>query len=161
MMILEVNNTFDERRIYLLKEDLGSSDPGVPSSRFKHSWAKDFHVSPFNSRKGHYALTCLNPFQNGVFRAPGIDNTIILSSSKDNVKLVARLFSEAPPIDPRQASLWDKLALMLLWCWMGLFTFPRILKEAFLLFFQRKLHVWLRPEVLPTSIARRDTWAEK
>jgi DUF1365 family protein len=161
MMILEVNNTFDERRIYLLKDDFGLSEPDLPPSRFRHSWRKDFHVSPFNSRKGHYSLTCLNAFQNGVFRAPGIDNTIVLSSSKDKVKLVARLFSEAPPIDPRQANVWDKVVLILQWCWMGLFTFPRILKEAFLLFFRRRLHVWLRPEVLPTSIARRYTSAEK
>jgi DUF1365 family protein len=161
MMILEVNNTFDERRLYLLKDNVSSSELDAPTPRFKHSWPKDFHVSPFNSRKGHYALTSLNPYRNGAFQAPGIDSTIVLNSSKDNVKLVARLFSEEFPIDPLQVSFLNKTLLLLQWCWMGLFTFPRIIKEAFLLFFRRKLHVWLRPEVMPTSIGRHDTWVER
>ncbi|TKA63706.1 hypothetical protein B0A55_10384, partial [Friedmanniomyces simplex] len=90
-MILEVNNTFDERRMYLLKGgevkgeemDDGSDRPfngaGKTSKQlvFTDSWTKDFHVSPFNSRKGSYSLRATDPLaeyeQTGRVR---IDNTI-------------------------------------------------------------------------------------
>lgn len=164
MMVLEVNNTFDERRMYLLKstqhEEAENDDPKDKSKqKFKKTWEKDFHVSPFNSRKGHYSLTASDAFF--VSKAPpNFDNSIVMKSSKDHVKLVARVFSDGAPIDPNKTSFWHTTRFLMRWGWVGIFTFPRILKEAFNLFFRRKLHVWLRPEVLPTSLARTATSIE-
>lgn len=68
-MIAEVNNTFDERRIYILQEretreplhrisDMAAAAASevedIEQGWFRHTWSKDFHVSPFNSRKGSY-----------------------------------------------------------------------------------------------------------
>jgi hypothetical protein len=167
MMILEVNNTFDERRMYLLKATVSDAeavdsndDPsGELNRKFKKTWEKDFHVSPFNSRKGNYSLTATNPFVRSGFR-PKFDNSIILKSSKNHVKLVARVFSDGEPVDASTASSWIIARFLLRWFWVGFLTFPRILKEAFVLFFSRKLHVWLRPEVLPTSLGRTATVIE-
>ena len=104
-MILEVNNTFDERRLYLLRP--GSSDEDSESSEdnksdntlfFKETWQKDFHVSPFNSRKGTYSLRAIDPV--AAFEQYGhvkVDNTIVLRSDKGHPKLVARVFSTEPP----------------------------------------------------------------
>ncbi|KAL8954704.1 MAG: hypothetical protein Q9183_006972, partial [Haloplaca sp. 2 TL-2023] len=56
-MILEVNNTFDERRMYFLKnlnpdeQNQVETTTDPPKPKFKTTWPKDFHVSPFNSRK--------------------------------------------------------------------------------------------------------------
>jgi len=183
-MILEVNNTFDERRIYFLKDkNLGGSDalPGAPQSiditiadigdaagldfkmpscrnpaRFTSTWDKDFHVSPFNSRKGAYAISAEDPLERG-----RINNTISLSSSKGYPKLVARIFSTADCIDPSKAGTWSTLRFVAAWWWVGLMTFPRIVKEAAKLFFRRKLHVWYRPEVLQESIGRQATDDER
>jgi DUF1365 family protein len=66
-MILEVNNTFGERRMYLLS---GTSDAGQDQMRgtsgvlmkFRSVWDKDFHVSPFNDREGVYSIIAANPF---------------------------------------------------------------------------------------------------
>lgn len=177
-MILEVNNTFDERRIYFLKDThLGdeslvagaprpidtalpdssgvaeskSSDPDHTSTaRFTSTWAKDFHVSPFNSRKGAYAVSAGDPLEEGM-----INNTITLSSSKGHPKLVARIFSTGTSIDPSEVRVWFILRFMAAWWWVGFMTFPRILKEAAKLFFRRKLHVWYRPEVSADSIGRQ------
>lgn len=169
MMILEVNNTFDERRMYLLRNMEGQKsddddatvtpDKRTKSGRFRNAWAKDFHVSPFNSRKGYYTLSSMDPFAD-VGNAGSIDNTIVLKSSKNHAKLVARIFSEGPSVDPLKISPWSKTRFLTQWFWVGFSTFPRILKEAAVLFFKRKLHVWFRPEVLPTSIGRRPTSAE-
>jgi DUF1365 family protein len=168
MMILEVNNTFDERRMYLLKagetdgtdDDVEGRTEETPT-RFKNNWAKDFHVSPFNSRKGRYSLSAINPYASSSSNAPILDNTIVLKSSKNHPKLVARVFSEGTPIDPLTASPWDNARFLIAWFWVGFATSPRILKEAFLLFFKRDLHVWLRPEVLPESLGRRANSAER
>ena len=162
-MILEVNNTFDERRIYFLKDsspdERNEADhPVVPSSAtFKNTWSKDFHVSPFNSRKGSYALSAQDPFAPQLSSVGKIDNTITLISSKSHAKLVARIFSTQPSIDPSQISFWARLRFIASWWWVGFVTFPRIVREAGKLFFRRKLHVWYRPEVLKGSIGRRAT----
>jgi DUF1365 family protein len=179
MMILEVNNTFGERRMYLLDGSSPASPPRTPElpqssisgesepdlldgakSRFTDVWMKDFHVSPFNSRKGSYALKALNPFPSVDHDSPTIDNTITLKSSKDHVKLVARLYSTGNALDPDRLGIFGILRFVLSWWWVGLMTFPRIIREAFKLYTKRKLHVWFRPEVLTSSLGRLPTSAE-
>ncbi|KAM0333132.1 hypothetical protein ACHAQA_001791 [Verticillium albo-atrum] len=155
-MVLEVNNTFGERRMYLLTMDDEPSDGSErKTSRFTKSWPKDFHVSPFNSRKGAYSLQAHDMLSSIDGSNPGrLDGTITLKSSKDHPKIVARLFQEGEPIDPTTASLATKLRFLLGWWWVGFVTFPRIVKEAGRLFFRRKLHVWFRPEPLKETMGR-------
>lgn len=184
-MIVEVNNTFDERRMYFLKGDSpepGNKAPitGQPSTventlngagdavsklgegfqesprKFSKSWTKDFHVSPFNSRKGSYSLSAQD-----IYRQRKVDNVITLASSKGHPKLVARIFSSGICLDPSQMSYWNMSRFTAVWWWVGFMTFPRILKEAAKLFFRRKLHVWYRPEVLRTSLGREATNDER
>ncbi|KAI4207112.1 MAG: hypothetical protein LQ349_009882, partial [Xanthoria aureola] len=163
-MILEVNNTFDERRLYFLKGSQGdpkdehATDPSP--SKFKDTWAKDFHVSPFNSRKGSYAVNAYDPFSPNLGGTGMIDNTITLRSSKSHPKLVARVFSTEASSDPATIGYWASLRFIAAWWWVGFVTFPRIVREAGKLFFRRKLHVWYRPEVLKDTIGRQATQDE-
>lgn len=186
-MILEVNNTSDERRIYLLKapdldftpKDINGT-PGLaeredfkkttaivsdieiqPSSKLGSKWAKDFHVSPFNSRKGSYTLSAHDPFYPALSGKGSINNVVNLLSSKDHVKMVTRIFSTAESIDPSLLNLLGRLKFIASWWWVGLVTFPRVVHEAGKLFFRRKLHVWRRPEVLEGSIGRQETGDER
>lgn len=165
-MILEVNNTFDERRMYLLKSDATMADKDLNDGSgkamvFTDSWEKDFHVSPFNSRKGSYSLRAIDPLagyeQTGHVR---IDNTIVLKSSKEHTKIVARVFSEGTPKEPENITTLQLVKFISAWWWVGLATSPRIVWEAQKLYFRRKLHVWYRPEVVPTSIGRTYTAEE-
>jgi len=179
-MILEVNNTFDERRMYFLtpNDDLAHQiDAGSPSlaegtaregdtvtpSRavLKQAWPKDFHVSPFNSRKGSYSLVAGDPLLPHMQGIGPVVNTINLVSSKGHGKLVARLVPDGQAVDPYTMTSFQKLKFLLSWCWVGFLTFPRIVKEAGLLFFQRKLHVWYRPEPLKRSIGRHANSTER
>jgi DUF1365 family protein len=123
-------------------------------------WMKDFHVSPFNSRKGSYTLKALNPFPYVTFNAPAIDNTITLMSSKNHAKVVARLHSTGEPLDADSLGVSGTIRFVLSWWWVGLVTLPRILKEALKLFYKRSLHVWFRPEVLAPSLGRMPTPSE-
>ena len=207
-MISEVNNTFDERRMYFLpfntaqqEESSQEEDPSRtngPSSSchrpqiFKHAWPKDFHVSPFNSRKGSYAITACGPpalsllnSANVIPSEPFVDIKASLSSSKGRTKMTARLWSYPVPLDPANMSILDSLTFVCSWWWVGLITCkqnsamislrldksrrnhsltyshiqldPRILVEATKLAFLRNLRIWYRPEVKPTTIARKAT----
>ncbi|KAK3327387.1 hypothetical protein B0T19DRAFT_161692 [Cercophora scortea] len=171
-MILEVNNTFDERRMYLLtpKDDSDSQIAGEskgveqslpPRTVLKQSWPKDFHVSPFNSRHGSYSLTAVDPLSPFMQGTGPLTNTINLVSSKGHGKLVARLIPDGDAIDPATMTLYHKLRFLAAWGWVGFVTFPRIVKEAGLLFFRRKLHVWFRPEPLKESIGRHADQTER
>lgn len=191
-MIVEVNNTFDERRIYFLKNSDNTStsmpqsegankninENGNPNeleqsrpenndsthqdpAKFKNTWSKDFHVSPFNSRKGSYALSAHDPFSPHLSGKGLVNNTITLSSSKAHPKLIARVFSTQEGIDPLSLDGWGKLSFLVSWWWVGFVTYPRIVREAAKLFFRRKLHVWYRPEVSSESIGRRETNDER
>jgi DUF1365 family protein len=174
-MILEVNNTFDERRMYLLRVNKADTGVDVEAGHendapvgvgkqltFSATWKKDFHVSPFNSRKGSYSLRATDPL--AAYEETGhvrIDNTIVLRSSKEHPKIVARIWSDGEPKDPATISSLQAARFILAWCWVGFATFPRILWEASKLYFRRRLHVWYRPEVVDTSIGRPYTADER
>jgi hypothetical protein len=173
-MVLEVNNTFDERRMYYLTPDdeiRGIEETptrpertaeNTPSrSRMKQIWPKDFHVSPFNSRKGSYSLSAVDPLSPFMQGAGPVDNTINLISSKGHGKLVARLLPDGPAVDPTVMSMLEKLRFLAAWWWVGFVTFPRICQQAFALFFKRQLHVWYRPEPLKDSMGRNADATER
>lgn len=121
---------------------------------FKQEWPKDFHVSPFNSRKGSYSLQAFDPLKCVAEGRESVDSTITLRSSKGHGKIVARLVSNGQPIDPSTMTIAQKWYFLLSWCWVGFVTFPRIVREAGRLWFKKKLHVWYRPEPLRESMGR-------
>ncbi|KAI9601221.1 hypothetical protein H4Q26_001030 [Puccinia striiformis f. sp. tritici PST-130] len=62
-VVLDVQNTFDERHSYLLT--IGVNETPLPnSSEFDHQWVipRAFHVSPFNDRTGTYQISLSDPF---------------------------------------------------------------------------------------------------
>lgn len=165
-MIVEVNNTFDERRMYFLEADCGNQIQDADallqnnvtpaaSRSLRQTWPKDFHVSPFNSRKGSYSMAANDPLAPLLKGDGPISNTISLRSSKGHGKMVARLFSDGPAVDPSTIGPWQKTRFLASWWWVGFVTFPRIVKEAGVLFLRRNLHVWFRPEPLKESIGRK------
>lgn len=175
-MIVEVNNTFDERRMYFLRpaEAPGTGQVegpqptraanGCQSNKprlFKQEWPKDFHVSPFNSRKGSYSLRASDPLKDVQENRDPIDTTITLKSSGGHGKIVARLVSEGRAVDPSSLSFVQKAGFLLSWWWVGFVTFPRIVREAGRLWFQRGLHVWYRPEPLKESLGRNADPSER
>ena len=161
-MILEVNNTYDERRAYIVFRD-PPPELGAPAEQatVEGYRAKDFYVSPFNSRKGHYSVLSsdpLGPEMNGI---RGIDVKIGLHSSRGHPKLIARLVSEGPAVDPTALSLSSKLAFLMEWSWVGFATVPKIVKEAIVLLYRRKLNMVDKPEPLIGTLGKRATSIEK
>lgn len=146
-MILEVNNTFDERRMYFLpRQALGDARA---SRRFAQHWDKDFHVSPFNDREGSYSLSAVDPLET----TAQIDNNLVLSSNDGKPKIIARVYSTKPGLIPASMSALSTISFLARWWWVGFMTNPRIIREARVLWV-KGLQVFYRPEVMATSIGR-------
>ena len=155
-MIVEVSNTFDEKRMYFVRnEENKASD----SAMLIANWDKDFHVSPFNSRKGSYGLKALDPF-NWPLSGERFDNSIQLYSDKHAKKIFARV-SSTSAMKPSSMSSKRTFIFIFSWCWVGFLTFPRIIVEAAKLFFWRRLSVFYRPEVHASTISRHPTSDER
>ncbi|KAI1357432.1 hypothetical protein F5Y08DRAFT_333884 [Xylaria arbuscula] len=148
-VIAEVNNTFDERRVYVFSN-------GGASTLFQQTHGKDFHVSPFNSRKGSYSISTSDPAKTKDFSV-----TVTLCTSQGQPKLVARWWSTETAIDPSRYPVAKAVWFLLTWAWVVFLTYPRILIQAFVLSHVRKLHIWYRPEPKITAIPRNATSSEK
>ncbi|KUI61774.1 hypothetical protein VP1G_08913 [Cytospora mali] len=174
-MIVEFNNTFGERRMYFLMPPVARKDglieeadsPRNTNSQradaaiFKKEWAKDFHMSPFNSRKGSYSLILSDPLKALSEGRGSLDGSITLKSSKGHEKMVSRLYSDGQPVDPSTMTVVQKVRFLLSWWWVGFVTFPRMVNEAGRLWLQRKLHIWFKPVPLKTSLCRNADYAER
>lgn len=162
-IVLEVNNTFDERRPYLLVRDAAQEPRHITPGqrrRIKGSRVKDFHVSPFNSRKGYYSVLTSDPLGPEMDGFCGIDVTITLNSSKDQPKLVARLFSDGPAFDPALLGSLAKFTFLARWFWVGFATLPRIFWQAAVLLYRLKLDMSSKPEPLVGTFGRHATSVE-
>ena len=159
-MILEVNNTFDERRMYFLEKADVESSTDTPAVPFKSHWAKDFHVSPFNSRDGSYSVTVTDPFAPRLKGVGKVDCNIVLYSDDGKPKIVARVFSINDPLVAETAGKITTLLFVLRWWWVGFMTNPRILREARRLWV-KGVELFYRPEVVLGSIGRTDRHEER
>ena len=138
-MIAEVNNTFNERRIYFIPPHQSPRDrvhllgpEGSMSAWFQSvSFEKDFHVSPFSSRKGTYTVTARNLLQYpskakdeppGRYDVP-LDIKVRLCSSQNFLKLYARTWcSQNDVLDPENLSYWD--VVRIIWVWLRIGRMP-------------------------------------
>ncbi|CAD6500870.1 BgTH12-06575 [Blumeria graminis f. sp. triticale] len=168
-LILEVNNTFDERHCYFLQPSSrsgkasDSSDQNGPEFvRYACKWPKDFYVSTFNDRSGSYSLSASDPFAPALTGSGHINTTITLSgSSHDTAMIITRIFSINPAHDPAKMSKWEKLLFLTTWWWVGFATFPRTLRQAYKLFFYKKMPWAFRPEPRRNTMARQADKTER
>jgi hypothetical protein len=158
---LEVNNTFDERRIYFLQPnssqqslDLKSASEEPSKPRYTGTWPKDFYVSVFNARAGLYSLAAYDPFFPHLTSTGPINSTVTLSSPEGKAKLIARIYSVGEALDPATMTIWQKTRFLASWWWVGLATFPRTIEQAVIILFRKKLPWVFRPEPRASTIAR-------
>jgi cyclopropane-fatty-acyl-phospholipid synthase len=124
----EVNNTFDEKHLYILTGPESGTNGFIG---FSHS--KQFHVSPFNNREGYYDFS---------FNVTGDAAEVRIVLNRDGHRIMAaRLFGKGLPLTAENLS-----STLLHFPFTALMTMPRILKEAFKLFFIRKLPYVPKPE---------------
>ena len=120
-MVAEVNNTFGERHDYVMKS--GDTFP----VECEHS--KQFHVSPYNDMKGHYAFT---------FSEPGDDLSIEIRLIRDGKTIMdAAMWGKGKPLTT--VNLWKTV---LRHPFTAALTMPRILWQAGLLHYKKNLAVF-------------------
>ena len=127
--VAEVNNTFGDRHIYPLKEL-------QPEGRAKWtaSCPKDFHVSPFNDMSGEYRFTFrIHPEE--IFL--GVD----LWKSGDCV-MKTWIKGKGMPLTNRRITQYALLHPLD----TALNSMPRILWQAALLYYRKKMQVYQRPK---------------
>ncbi|MFO7714129.1 DUF1365 family protein [Desulfosarcina sp.] len=126
--LTEVNNTFGEKHVYVLSDNL--QEKGAFPARFQAD--KVFHVSPFNNMEGTYRFTFADIREK-------LDICIDLHRQGEHI-LRARLQGDPLPLTPfnhmktvLRHPIWPHL------------TISRIYREAFKLFFIRKLDFFSKP----------------
>lgn len=128
-VIAEVNNTFGDRHLYVVPK-LECTREGWQSAR---AHAKVFHVSPFNDMKGAYTFR--------VARNGGRLDIHVSMTRGGKPFFEARLTGRGEPLTT--GSLWRTLLRYPLTVAM---TMPRILTQAAVLYFKKRLPVHSRPE---------------
>ena len=153
-LVLEVNNTFDERHVYFVTPRVSPEDniEGKPT-KLVNAWSKDFYVSPYNPRGGTYSVAATDAFF-PVMTGNGPVNVTLTLRHSDRPYVVARVFSTDAAIDPAAMSLGQKTYFLATWWWVGLLTYPRTLIQAFFLFTRRRMPWIFRPEPLKGTIAK-------
>jgi cyclopropane-fatty-acyl-phospholipid synthase len=127
-VIANVNNTFGDSHLYVLKDSL----PPPPGMAAHFQAVKEFHVSPFFDLDGRY------DFQ---FTPPGDTVAVRLQLHKqDKIAFVAQLRGTG-----RELTTGTLLGTLLCCPLTHLLTMPRILWQAARLYFQRRLPVYPRP----------------
>ncbi len=124
-MAAEVNNTFKERHLYVMEAD--GTYPVTCTHR------KQFHVSPFNNMDGRYDFS---------FSAPGETLNIGIRLVRgDAVVMDAALWGKGRELTT--ANLWKTV---LAHPFTAGLTLPRILRQAAVLHYRKKLPVFSKPE---------------
>lgn len=155
-VILEVNNTFGERHPYFL--DCSKTSPSKESkalTRFTTNFSKDFFVSPFSDRSGSYSLVTNDPLYPKMTGTGPIKLCLTLSSDSGKPKVVARVYSNGPPVNPAELSWWQVQRFAISKAWDTWATEPRTVYQAVLLMYKRGLYIFSVPEPLKTSICRK------
>lgn len=127
-IVVQVRNTFGEMHLYLL--DLQNTEKVEGQLRFRAD--KQFHVSPFFPRQGHYEFRLTEP-------GDAIDNTLNYHLN-DQLALIARIYGHGKPLTKTSLS---RMIFAHPLC--ASLTMPRILWQAAKLYWQKRLPVYHKP----------------
>jgi cyclopropane-fatty-acyl-phospholipid synthase len=124
-VVAEVNNTFGERHLYVMG--------GGEKYPLHHRHEKKFHVSPFNDMNGHYEFS---------FSKPAEDlNIEIRLVRNDAVVMDAAMWGRGRTLTT--GTLWKTMLRHPFNAWM---TMPRIVWQAAILHFKKKMPVYSKPD---------------
>ncbi|KAI0944567.1 hypothetical protein AcW1_002244 [Taiwanofungus camphoratus] len=158
IVVLEIHNTFGERHVHVLKIGLGE-DP-TPFKGFQHQWTfpRQFHVSPFNDRSGFYTVSITSP--------PHHPSTLSTSDApRPKVRVHLHALEPASPNIPGPLKLTavlharksypltsrNFLSALTRQPFVLMLSFARILYHAWILYHQKRLDIYVRPEPKPVQ----------
>jgi cyclopropane-fatty-acyl-phospholipid synthase len=137
-IISEVNNTYGERHLYVLKDSIPESEVDFVS----YKTPKAFHVSPFNRIEGEYEFSFSKPEET-------LDITIKLNREGKDI-FEANLTGNAVELNPI-----NHMKIMFKNPLIPHLSIPRIYWEAFMLYFKRKMQFYDKPvPISPKTMVR-------
>jgi hypothetical protein len=186
-MIMEINNSFDEKRnvIFQLKpeydkpltemDDLARepkyldnkksvmSLPSLPSAKFyKGVWEKHIFASPFEKVEGSISTRFIDPLHASLFKTPISIANVVSIGLAGKSKMVTRISCPEPPMDPANVTAAHMAKCIFLWTLPGILTTPRIIFQALKIqYFQGLMQMMDRPMIQPGSVARHPTCIER
>ncbi|KAJ5199796.1 hypothetical protein N7472_005000 [Penicillium cf. griseofulvum] len=186
-MIMEINNSFDEKRNvlfqlepesdkpvkeidelereakYLDKNKSVMSLPSLPSARFyKGVFEKRIFASPFERVEGSISTRFIDPLHVSLQKPTvSIANVASLGLTGES-RMVTSISCREPPIDPVNATTAHLAKRAFLWTFPGTLTTPRIIFQALKIqYFQGLMRMMDRPTIQPGSVARYPTSIER
>jgi len=136
-MVVEVNNTFGERHVYVMKNEASSDE-----NTLRCGTDKAFHVSPFNDLQGRYEMS---------FSVPDREIEIHVDLHRSGEKVFgAKLFGKA-----RELTFLNQASVLFRHPIIPHLTIPRIYLEAGKLYFLKKLRMYDRPAPVNTMTIRK------
>lgn len=134
-IIVEINNTFSEKHIYVLSEF------ELKDSCLLARTQKEFHVSPFYDRKGDYEFRFRD-----IEDELNISIDILKDSKKVFVSSLIGKYSKFSNFSLFRDVLWHPIDLS--------FTMLRILWQARIIYFKKKLPVFTKPKPISENTLR-------
>ncbi|CAG8454932.1 3922_t:CDS:2 [Dentiscutata heterogama] len=166
VLVLEVNNTFGEKHLYILDRD-NEADKSIRLG-FDMSFTikRAFHVSPFNDRKGIYKAFCKDP------KSGYLDMRLVMytdPSHSDDVPSENITHKSNTPIQQFRKKMvatasGHSYSLNLISVIYAIMTYPleifltmpRILKEAYKLHYYKDLGIYHRPIPVEGTVVKLD-----
>lgn len=140
-VIVEINNTYDEKHVYILSEEKKQA-PGSLPGVMRYIEKKDFFVSPFNDLRGHYEFVC-SPL------GDELDIRINLMRN-EQLLLCSRIHGRAQPL-----SGTSLLRTLIRYPGTAALALPRITWQALRLRFEKGLRPLLKPNPQSAMTIRR------
>lgn len=182
-MVLDVNNSFGERKVVFFRLDGGDvmneaqnsseiSDARGPldvrfaSSCSKHKmykakWDKDCFMSPFEKVEGYHTTACSDPCNTQSGTKGPLHTNSTLYAPDGRPKIISRVYSWGDPLNPLSASPWRLIRFICGWGYIGALSKPRILYEALRIRFRGNLTYHKKPEVRGINVPREETSIER
>ena len=174
-MIMEINNSFDEKRNILFRvrpcqpvpgdqkpcSDQGDQ-PHVSAALYTGSWKKEVFASPFERVEGRIAEKLLDPLQQVHLVSGETMMKTSALSDEGKVKFVTRISFDGKPIDPTQATFTQLVRIFLRWTTPSFLANPRIIFQAMRLhYYVGTMKMKNKPVIRPGSVPRHATRSEK
>ncbi|PGH14618.1 hypothetical protein AJ79_02953 [Helicocarpus griseus UAMH5409] len=151
-IIVELNTSFNERRLWLVRATPGYQPKNGPYV-FRGEFDKDAFVSPFMPLSPcGYIINMSDPCAN---ENNEIDILITLRKKEGGSLMVTRVISTAPGLNASTASMWEKLKFIARWCYVpsATTTTYRILSQAARIY-TKAPRTYARPEACTKVLGR-------
>ncbi|CAG8462359.1 12565_t:CDS:2 [Ambispora leptoticha] len=156
VIVLEVNNTFGEKHLYVLSRDKEDDDATIRRGYdMSFTFRRSFHVSPFNDRKGFYRAFCKIPSKGKLdMRLVMYTELSVPCNESESIQLGKKKMVAVVSAASYPLSLISLCCAMITYPLDVFLTMPRIMKEAYKLHYQKRLGIFHRPNPTEGTVVK-------